>query len=134
MSKQLMPFFMQTIKLTSMTINQCQFCGPFLPNLKMKNQLENFIPLLFICNSCFLLHSPFYSMLFLTFNLNFLGKYYLSTQVHSTAACNKMQIKKKTLEIYRSKSAVVGVESWKNKAIKAEFIIWIQIKCYFILL
>jgi hypothetical protein len=54
--------------------------------------------------------------------------------VHSTAACNKMQIKKKTLEIYRSKSAVVSVESWKNKAIKAEFIIWIQIKCYFILL
>ncbi len=37
-----------------------------------------------------------------------------------------MQIKKKTLEIYRSKSAVVSVESWKNKAIKAEFITWIN--------
>jgi hypothetical protein len=68
--------------------------------------------------------SPFYSMLFLTFNLNFLGKYCqhrCTVQQH-----NKMQIKKKTLEIYRSKSAVVSVESWKNKAIKAEFIIWIQ--------
>ena len=117
MSKQLMPFFMQTIKLTSMTINQCQFCGPFLPNLKMKNQLENFIPLLFIYNSCFPLHSPFYSMLFRTFNLNFLGKY---CQHRCTAQQHviKCKLRKKHLKYIAQNQLLLVLKVGKTKPLK----------------